>query len=199
MYRTAQIRLVDVLVSGAIATLASAVVPVALGAQSTAATTVPPAASADVRSVDAIVAALYDVISGPAGERNWARFRSLFVPGARLIATRHPASGPPVLQVMTPDEFVANATPALAKQPFYEREIGRRSERYGTIAHVFSAYESKRAPTDNTGFARGINSIQLWNDGARWYVVTIYWDDERSGEKVPQRYLQPNRSGNSAP
>src|SRR5437879_8820432 len=42
----------------------------------------------DVESIEAIVAAAYDVISGPAGKkRDWKRERSLFISGARLVPT----------------------------------------------------------------------------------------------------------------
>ena len=46
---------------------------------------VPPAKPDDVKSIDSIIAATYDVISGPAGDRDWDRFRSLLIPEARLI------------------------------------------------------------------------------------------------------------------
>jgi putative lumazine-binding protein len=150
----------------------------------------PTARAADVASVDAIIAALYDVISGPAGQpRDWNRFRSLFAPGARLIPTGQRADGTSGMQVFTPDEYAAQATPFFEKNAFYEREIGRRTEQYGGVVHVFSAYDSKRAPTDSAPFARGINSIQLVNDGRRWHVMTILWEGERPENRVASRYL----------
>jgi hypothetical protein len=155
----------------------------------------PAARAQDVESIDAIIAALYDVISGPAGQaRDWPRFHSLFVPGARLIPTgmrenevRH--------RVMTPAEYVAGSGPILEERGFFEREIGRTTERFGNIAHVFSAYDSKRTPDDAEPFARGINSIQLLHDGTRWWVVTIFWDSERAGNPIPPTYLR--RDGGS--
>jgi hypothetical protein len=146
---------------------------------------------ADVASVDAIIAALYDVISGPAGQkRDWDRFRSLFGPGARLIPTDwRQADGTTGMQVLTPDEFATRAAAAFERNPFYEREIGRRTEQYGGVVHAFSAYDSKRSPSDTMPFARGINSIQLVNDGRRWYVMTILWEGERPENRVPAKYL----------
>ena len=146
----------------------------------------PPARPQDVATIDAIIAALYDVISGPAGQqRDWDRFRSLFSPGARLIPTGRRQDGSRVMRVRTPDEYATSIGPQLERGGFFEREIGRRTEQYGAVAHVFSAYDSKRAATDTVPFARGINSIQLFNDGKRWWVVSIFWDSERPDNPIP--------------
>jgi hypothetical protein len=144
---------------------------------------------ADVKSAEAIVHAAYDVISGPAGPRNWQRFYTLFAPGARLIPTRRDSTGVAHVAPVTPQEFARQATEYFAKQSFYEGEIGRSADTFGAITQVFSAYASRHAPEDAKPFARGINSFQLFNDGTRWYIVTIYWDDERSGQTIPSRYL----------
>jgi hypothetical protein len=146
----------------------------------------PPAARAeDVASIDAILDALYAVISGNAGQpRDWDRMRSLFLPGARLIPTRPTPAGGAAARVMTLEEWIAGAEGYFRQTGFHEREIGRRVERYGNIAHAFSAYESVHAPAE-PAFARGVNSIQLMKDGGRWWVVTIFWDAEREGNPVP--------------
>ena len=150
----------------------------------------PPAAPADVKSMTAVIHAAYDVISGPAGTRDWNRFYSLFAPGARLIRTLHDSTGPAHLQPLTPHEFATAAGEFFSKNPFYESEIGRESNTFGAVTQAFSAYQSKHAPGDPKPFARGINSFQLFNDGTRWYIVTIYWDDEqKSGSAIPERYL----------
>lgn len=64
------------------------------------------------------------------------------------------------------------------------------TEEFGHMAHAFSSYESKRSPDDAEPFQRGINSMQLLNDGERWWFVTIYWDAERTGTPIPERYLR---------
>jgi putative lumazine-binding protein len=159
----------------------------------------PAARPEDVASVDAIVAALYDVISGPAGQpRDWERFRSLFGAGARLIPTGKRPDGTHSVHVYTPDEYAANATPFFARNGFFEREIGRRAEQFGGVVHVFSAYESKYAASDGVPFARGINSIQLVNDGQRWRVMTIMWEAERPENRIAERYLAPRASFTAA-
>jgi hypothetical protein len=149
----------------------------------------PAADTNDVRSIDAILHALYNVISGPAGPRNWGRFRSLFWPGARLIPTAvRPDSGPRAT-VLDPDGYAARAGPRFLQTGFFEREVSRRVERFGNIAHAFSTYESRHAAADSLPFARGINSIQLFFDGRRWWVVTVLWDAERPGLTIPPEYL----------
>ena len=174
---------------------AIATAPVSGLAQQPAAMPAPaaiPANPADVATPDAIIAALYDVISGPAGQaRNWDRFRSLFAPGARLIPTGRRPDGSSSLRTLDPDGYATLAGPGLEKNGFFEREIGRRTERFGNVLHAFSAYDSKRTAEDAKPFARGINSVQLYFDGTRWFVVTVYWDSERADNQIPPKYIGP--------
>jgi len=144
--------------------------------------------AADVASPDAALAALYDVISGPAGQaRDWDRFRNLFAPGARLVpaAPRKDGAPPPAL---SPEDYVQRASAGFAKAGFFEREVARASERYGTILHAWSTYESRHAREDAAPFARGINSIQLMQHAGRWWVVTVLWDQERPDNPLPAKY-----------
>jgi hypothetical protein len=158
------------------------------GAASTDTMQAPAAAPADVATIDAIIHALYDVISGPAGPRDWRRFRSLFAPGARLIPTGRDSTGHARIRAISPDDYAQRGATAFQREPFYENEIGRTVETFGSIAQVFTAYASRRTP-DGTPFARGINSMQFFYDGTRWYCVTIFWDSERPGLTIPDRYL----------
>lgn len=181
-------RLAACLVSLSVTMVLAAAGPAELPAQQPA----PPAANpADVASPDAIIAALYDVISGPAGaKRNWDRMRSLFAEGARLIPTGKRPDGSSFMLVWTVDEYIQRAGAGLERDGFFEREIGRTTEQFGQVVHAFSAYDSKRLPTDPEPFARGINSIQLRHDGTRWWVVTVFWDSERPDNPIPARYLR---------
>lgn len=153
----------------------------------------PAANPADVVTVDAILKSLYDVISGPAGQkRDWNRFRSLFANGARLIPTRqrpNEAAQPVVLDV---EGYITRAAPMLETNGFFEKELSRKTETFGRITHAFSTYASFHTASDTTPFSRGINSIQLFNDGTRWWVVTVYWDAERPGLTIPREYLPPS-------
>jgi hypothetical protein len=147
----------------------------------------PAAKAADGDSVDTIVHALYDVISGPAGTRDWARFRSLFAEGARLIPLRVTAEGV-TPAVLTVEDYVKRAGANFEKNGFYESEAARRIEIFGNIAHVFSTYESRHTPGEKP-FARGINSFQLVKSGNAWKVMTILWDSERETNPIPGKYL----------
>lgn len=153
--------------------------------------TTPAANPADVGSIEAIVAAVYDVISGPAGKkRDWDRMRSLFIPGARLIPTGPRPTGGYGSRVLTVEDYVTRGAPLFEKEGFFETELARRTESFGQIAHVFSTYESRHAPTDAKPFQRGINSIQLMNDGKRWWIVTIFWQGEDEKNPLSEKYLK---------
>ena len=146
--------------------------------------------AADVASPEAIVAALYDVISGAAGQpRNWARFRWLFASGARLMPVAPRPYGGAGIRVLSPEEYVARTTPIFEKDGFFEKEIARRTERFGSIVHVFSTYEARHAADDPKPFLRGINSFQLYFDGTRWWVLTVLWQAESPETPLPPEYL----------
>lgn len=158
--------------------------------QSSEATT-PAANPADVGSIDAIIAAVYDVISGPAGKkRDWDRMRSLFMPGARLIPTGPRPGGGYGSRALTVDDYVTRGTTLFEREGFFETESARRTESFGQIAHVFSTYEARHAANDAKPFMRGINSIQLMNDGKRWWIVTIFWQAEDEKNPLPEKYLK---------
>src|ERR1700731_1281897 len=144
---------------------------------------------ADVESIDAIVAAAYDGISGPAGKkRDWDRERSLYIPGARLIPLAAEAgvaggedvdlatgrvrpTGGLAPQILDIEGFIARVEPFFQENGFYEKEIARHNK------------------DDPEPFMRGINSIQLFNDGKRWWIVSIYWQQESADAPIPEKYL----------
>lgn len=149
-----------------------------------------PADPKDISSPEAIVAAVYDVISGPAGQkRNWDRMRTLFIPEARMIPTGKRPTGEGTRRTLSVEDYITNSGPFLEKEGFFETEIGRKTEQFGNIVHVFSAYESKKALTDEKPSMRGINSIQLWNDGKRWWIITIFWQSENKDNPIPEKYI----------
>ena len=151
----------------------------------------PAASPADVSSIDAIIAAVYDVISGPATKkRDWDRMRSLFAPGARLIPTGPRPTGFGS-RVLTVDEYIERSSPFFEKEGFFEKEAARQTEQFGQIAHAFSTYESRHAADDAKPFQRGINSIQLMNDGKRWWILTIFWQAEDEKTPLPAKYVKP--------
>jgi hypothetical protein len=148
---------------------------------------VPTAKPDDVKSVESILAALYDVISGPAGERDWSRFRSLFMPNARLTSAEKSPDGAVRVRPNSVEDYVRLGGDYFLKNGFFEKPIVNRVQIFGNVAQVFSSYESRHAPGE-APFARGINSIQLAFDGKRWWVVNILWDEERPGNPLPEEF-----------
>jgi hypothetical protein len=146
-------------------------------------------------SVDGIITTMYALISGPPGQaRDWGAFRTLFIPGARLIPTNraiHGTQGGHPPEVMDVEGFIRGTAPVIETTGFEERQIAVRVDRFGCVAQAWSTYESRRAPSDPAPFSRGINSIQLYHDGTRWWVVTVFWDSERAENPIPTEYLPP--------
>ena len=150
----------------------------------------PMAAPEDVISVDAIITALYDVISGPAGEaRDWDRFRSLMMPSAQLIPIVKRQDGTIGTIVWSAEEYIKQAGGSLEKNGFFEVEAARQEERYGNLVHAFSTYDSFRTAEDEEPFMRGINSIQLIYQDNRWWVANIAWQGEWPDLPIPTKYL----------
>ena len=145
----------------------------------------PPAKPEDVRSIDAIMAAIYESISGPAGDNDMSRFRSLMLPKGRLTESMVDEHGQTAIQQWSVDEFIADTQPIFTNQPFYETALVNEVRRYGNIAQVFSSYASRSAP-EGKPFQRGVNSMQLMYDGKRWWVLSILWDIERPGNALPR-------------
>jgi hypothetical protein len=156
---------------------------------------VPPPKSDDVKSMDALLHAIYDVISGPAGDRDWNRFRSLFVPQARFTQTMKAPDGNVAVNLLSVDDFVTMAGDIFKKEPFYENAIVNRTQTFGSVTQVFSSYESRRAPGAKP-FERGINSIQMINDGKRWWVLSILWDEERPDNPLPAEFAKAAAKSN---
>jgi len=149
-----------------------------------------PANPADVGSLDAIMRAVYDVISGPAGQkRDWNRMRSLFTSNARLM----PKGGRGLMSGSVED-YITSSGPQLEQNGFIEREIARRVEQYGDIAHVFSTYEARQSASGPV-FLRGINSFQLVRHEGRWWVVSIMWQAESPQNPLPAQYLTSRPAG----
>ncbi len=154
----------------------------------------PQAASADTASVNAMIAALYAAVSHPDGQDpDWARMRNLFLPVGMLVPPKGPNQD--MFTVVDVDGFrdLFQQGMAAAKQrgetnAFYEIEVARQLDCFGNVCQAFSTYESRRAPTDEKPFMRGINSIQLLNDGRRWWIASIVWDSERPGNPIPPQY-----------
>ena len=173
--------------------LVTAITPFVMLAQTPSApaqkTEAPPQAKeGDVDSIEHIVGALYSGISGPPGPRDWDRVRSLFYTGARLIPSRRDQNGKVTATNLSIEEYITRSQPFLEKEGFFEAPVANRVESWDHLAHVWSTYESRHAKGD-APFARGINSIELMNDGNRWWIITVYWEGEDKAHPLPEKYL----------
>ena len=143
----------------------------------------------DIASIDSIMKAFYEVISGPAGQpRQWERDRSLYIPGVRFVEMSEDKNGKPDAEIVDHQQFVDRSDPPLVKNGFFENEIHRETKRFGNIAHVFSTYES-RTKTDGPVIMRGVNSVELFWDGKRWWIASAIWDQERPDNPIPKELL----------
>jgi hypothetical protein len=146
----------------------------------------PPARAADVQSIDGIIAALYDVISGGIGEqRNWNRMRSLFIPEARIMAIFPKKDSKDLgLRILSISDYIANSGPRLIEIGFREKELARKTEQWGELAQVFTSYETIEEKDNVT--RRGINSVQLMHDGTRWWIISLLFEAERPQLLLPE-------------
>ena len=146
--------------------------------------------SKHVASIDSTVATLYAVISGDKGEaRDWDLFKHLFYKDAKLIATGKYEKKQTTLRYMSSEDYIKFSEKWLMDNGFHELEIKRDTQTFGNIAHVFSTYEAYNSKDDDTPLIRGINSIQLFNDGKRWWIVNLYWNQESKEIPVPEDHL----------
>ncbi|MCC6676439.1 MAG: hypothetical protein IT436_04785 [Phycisphaerales bacterium] len=151
----------------------------------------PKARPEDVTTIDAIMKAFYEVPAGQPGEaRDWDRYRSLFVPDARLVAARPGEAGTSGTFYLLVTDYIEANKKYFEKGGFRDTEAGRRVEAFGNIAHVWSTYESRHKAEDPQPYTRGINSIQLLKDSNRYWIVNVFWDYERPENPVPEKYLQ---------
>jgi hypothetical protein len=145
------------------------------------------AAAADVASPEAIIQAVYSVISGPKGAaRDWPRLRSLMAPGGIFAVTGKPPAGPLRTRVISLEDFISGSSKALEAEAFYEHGVVGTVWRYAHIATLASPYESRRAPGE-APFQRGINTFQLSYDGTRWWIVSIAWEAETPAFPLPAK------------
>jgi len=142
---------------------------------------------ADVETIDGIVNAWYEVISGPAGQpRDWGRDATLYREPIFFSIVETDEAGRPAIRTVTKQEYVDRTDRWLVEHGFVERELHRETRIFGAIAHVWSTYEWNE---QSGGSGRGINSIQLFHDGERWWITHATWDDEREGVSIPAEYL----------
>jgi len=143
----------------------------------------------DVATIDGIVRAFYEVVSGPAGQRrDWHRDSSLYSEGVRFVSM-NVREGRIVASVMDHGTYARRVGPGIERAGFFEEEIGRVERRFGNMVHVLSAYQYRIGGADAPVAGRGVNSIQLFWDGSRWWISHAAWDDERPDNPIPPELL----------
>jgi hypothetical protein len=146
----------------------------------------------DDAAIAALIADFYDAVSGPAGPRSVERQRRIFHPAAPLARTGVGADGKPWCTVMTPEGWVEDTAAFFATNDFHESDAGLEVERFGHIAWARSVYEARRHPGDSQLVKRGVNSIQLFHDGGRWWILHVVWTDERPDLPLPAGWVRPS-------
>jgi hypothetical protein len=147
----------------------------------------------DVASIDSIIKAFYESISGPAGQpRQWGRDKTLYIPGVKFVSMSE-QHGKIAMRVRDHQQFVDSSNAGLVRDGFYETELGRIERRFGNTAHVLSSYEMRTKP-DGPVLGRGVNSIHLVFDGNRWWITHAIWDDERPNNPIPADLLPPKKN-----
>jgi len=137
-------------------------------------------AKADLAGIDAAIRGVYEVISGPPGQkRDFDRMRSLFAPNATMKAI-----GPKGLRGGTVEDYISRNAAILEKEGFTERELGRRVEAWGGLATAWSAYDGRTA--NGSFHERGINSFQLVKVDGKWLVASVLWQEETPGNPLPK-------------
>lgn len=145
----------------------------------------------DVGTIEGIVKASYETISGPAGApRQWGRDRTLFAANVRFVSLRSdPKTGKVTVQDLNYQEYLDESDSFLVKQGFTEVELGHVIKQYGNVATVMSSYEGGVQTTGKV-ITRGVNIFSLYHDGRRWWIQTMMWDQERPGNPIPPELLQ---------
>ncbi len=146
--------------------------------------------SSKVSSLDHIIKTFYKTLSAEKDkERHWKQFRSLFKKEAKLIVSSKHKEDKYEVKYMSPDLYEKNSKTWLKANGFIQKEINRKVDNYNNIAQVFSSFESYHSQKDKQPFMRGIYSMQLLNDGKRWWIVNLYWTNENKLNPIPKTYL----------
>lgn len=149
-----------------------------------------PARPEDVATLDGLMRAFYDVVNTAPGQaRQWDRDRTLYVPWIRFVATGSDPSGKVKVTTWTHQQYV-EATEPLVAGGFKEWEVARRTQQYGHIAHIDSTYAGQVAHDGKVETFRGVNSIEAYFDGTRWWISSVLWMSESPGHPIPGRYFE---------
>jgi hypothetical protein len=143
----------------------------------------------DVSSLDGIIKAYFEVVSGPAGKpREWGRDATLYIPNVRFVIVKEDAKGKTAALSMTHQEFVDDSEAARGGKAFYEREIHRIVHRAGNMAYVLSTAEQS-ASANGPALGHSIDSLDLYWDGTRWWIASANIWEVNPGHALPPEFL----------
>jgi hypothetical protein len=136
-------------------------------------------------SIDQVVAEMYEMVSFEPGQRpDWSRQSEIFAPWARLVRVNDEG-----VFDFDIDSFRLNFEAMIDSgvlPSFWEGEIWRETHRFGEVAHVLSAYETRQT-RDGAQLNRGVNSIQLFERDGRWWISAMIWRREGRTVLIPDK------------
>ena len=142
-------------------------------------------------SPESLAAAVYSVVSGPAGEkRDWNRYRALFRESAPFT-TLSVNDGKPI--VFGVEEYIEWYGPMFRERGIFEREIWGRTEQFRHVAQRWSTEEFRWGKAGGPADGRSMVSMQFVHDGKRWWIVGMVWEAEDDSNPLPARYLPHGR------
>ena len=139
----------------------------------------------DVSTVDGVMNAYYESVSGHPGQRDVARILSLYMPGGK-INIRMEGDKPVhnlIEDVIKTEQFLT------ISEDFFEREISRDEQRFGDMVNVISTYGISDAMENKNYRARGVTIFQLYYDNDRWWILSSMYQREIPGRPLPAKLL----------
>lgn len=143
----------------------------------------------NLSTLDGVMKAYYDVVTVKKGGKiSFERDSLQHLPNVKVGWVTHTPNGSTGFKLATLKEYHQHADASLEREGFYEHEISRKVEHFGGIYHVWSTYESRNSPNGKV-IARGINSVELYFDGKRFWILGWFFDGESKANPLPAKYL----------
>jgi len=145
----------------------------------------------DVSTIEGIVKASYETISGGVGvPRQWGRDRTLFAPSVQYVSLSKSREGEVRARTSDYQKYLNESDGFLVKEGFTEVELGQEIKRFANVATVLSSYEGRIQSTGKVEVVtRGVNIFSLYFDGKRWWIQTMMWDEESPENPIPANLL----------
>lgn len=142
-----------------------------------------------MRDLDSIIAAMYQAVCFEPGTRpDWKLELEIFAPDARLVRINDEGVFEFDLNSYRTD-FEAMIDSGIMAS-FWEGELWRETRQFGDMAHVLSAYETRRT-RNGAVLNRGVNSIQLFRRDGRWWISAMVWRREGRDVRIGERASGP--------